>query len=197
MPQIDNSNRRLAAERLSAAVRSAHTESEEHLDTVFSWLQWSAPRESAIHEKMTKHFRGAMPGTALTTLSAVALREYGFTPDNTIYAQSVCPDEINYIKGGLCYQMCDYWGESFPMGGIGGAPFVGTAGFEAFSKHIPDDGNMLVLFGVHVAISEKGDLGKIVLKGQHEESACCGPVLAAFEAVKSEAAAGEDNDQPS
>ena len=186
----NNSARGTAAERLAAAVRSSHTESEEHLDSVFSWLHFSPPRDSPVHAKIEKHFRAAMPGTATKTLCAAALREYGFTPESTIFGQSICPDEVNYLKGGFCYKMSDYWGESFPMGGIGGAPFVGTAGFQAFSQHIPDDGNMLVLFGVHVAISENGELGKIVLKGQHEETTCCGPVMAAYEAVKGEAAAG-------
>ena len=34
--------------------------------------------------------------------------------------------------------MASYWGECFPMGGIGGAPFVGKTGFGAFSAHVPD-----------------------------------------------------------
>ena len=63
---------------------------------------------------------------------------FGLTPQNTIYGQSICPDEINNEKGDLASMMGDYWGECFPLGGIGGAPFVGKTGFAAFSHHVPE-----------------------------------------------------------
>jgi len=76
--------------------------------------------------------------------------------------------------------MKDYWGEVFPMGGIGGAPFVGKTGFNAFAHHVPDGGHVLVLFGPHVAVSAAGELGKYARVGQKAESAACGAVLAAY-----------------
>ena len=100
----------------------------------------------------------------------------GLTAENTIYGQSICPDEINNEKGDLATLMADHWGECFPMGGIGGAPFVGKTGFGAFSHHVPDDGHIIILFGPHIAISDEGELGKYLREGQVHESTACGAV---------------------
>ena len=108
----------------------------------------------------------------------------GLTAENTIYGQSICPDEINNEKGDLATLMADHWGECFPMGGIGGAPFVGKTGFGAFSHHVPDDGHIVILFGPHIAISDGGELGKYLREGQVHESTACGAVLGAYAACK-------------
>lgn len=86
----------------------------------------------------------------------------GFTPKNTIFGTSICPDEINNEAGDLASLMKEHWGEVFPLGGIGGAPFAGKTGFRALSQHVPDDGHVLVLFGPHVAISAEGEIGEQV-----------------------------------
>merc|ERR1719440_2690722 len=97
-----------------------------------------------------------------------------------MYGTSICPDEINNEKGDLADMMKEYWGASFPMGGIGGLPHVGKTGFMAFSHHVPDDGNVLVLFGPHVAISESGEVGKYLRDGQAKHSTACGACIAAY-----------------
>merc|ERR1712048_1123319 len=81
----------------------------------------------------------------------------------------------------MAYEFAEYWGECFPMGGIGGAPFVGKTGFSAFSHHVPDNGHVLVVFGPHIAISEAGELGKFLRPGQRQHSTACGAVLAAYD----------------
>merc|ERR1711988_874184 len=91
------------------------------------------------------------------------------------------------MKGCLSQVMTDFWGEIFPMGGIGGAPFVGKTGFKAFSHHVPDDGNIIILFGPHVAISEEGEVGKYLRMGQHELSTACGAVIGAYNACSGRA----------
>lgn len=127
-----------------------------------------------------------MPGSVVTKRTSTVLSDrFGMSKENTLYGQSICPDEINNEKGDLSYLMIDYWGECFPMGGIGGAPFVGRTGFGAFSAHVPENGNVLILFGPHIAISENGELGKYLRKGQGKESTACGAVLAAYDACKS------------
>ena len=73
-----------------------------------------------------------------------------------MFGQSICPDEINNGKGGLSYQMIDYWGECFSMGGIGGAPFVGRTGFASFTRHVKQDGHVFIFFGPHISISPVG-----------------------------------------
>jgi len=109
--------------------------------------------------------------------------QYAFTPENTLFGSSICPDEINNEKGSLADVLKEYWGEVFPLGGISGAPFVGKTGFKAFSHHVPDDGNVLVLFGPHVAISEAGEVGKYLRFGQQNESTACGAVIGAYHAA--------------
>jgi len=46
------------------------------------------------------------------------------------------------------------------MGGLAGIPFVGKSGFNAFAHHVPEDGNIFILYGPHVAVSDIGEIGK-------------------------------------
>ena len=54
---------------------------------------------------------------------------------------------------------------------------------------MPDNGNLLILFGPHIGVSESGELGKYLRAGQTSHSSACGAVLAAYNACK----AGEVN----
>jgi len=138
-----------------------------------------------VHTALQKNFPGAIPDTVVLQRSIEALRPLGLEPENTLLGMSICPDEINHEKGDLSDIMKEYWavkGEVFPMGGIGGVPFVGKTGFGAFSAHVPDDGHLIVLFGPHLAISDSGELGKYLRDGQKGESTACGAVLAAYDA---------------
>jgi len=51
------------------------------------------------------------------------------------------------------------------LSGLAGLPFVGKAGWGAFSHHVPDDGNIVVLFAPHVGIDSFGNVGKIRREG--------------------------------
>jgi len=152
---------------------------------LFAWLGMSPAAGMPAFKAMHKHFPGALPSIAiLHRTSDILHRHLGFEPGNTIYADSVCPDEINHEVSALPSIMAKHWGRgtygSFPMGGLAGVPFVGKTGFSAFSHHVPTDGNVLILFGPHVGISADGVLGKQLRVGQKSESAACGAVLAAF-----------------
>ena len=153
---------------------------------VFSWLGLSPPEASPTFQKMHALFPGALPSRAVLHRSAELLHaKLGATPSNTIYADSVCPDEINHEESALPFVMAHFWGRrAFPMGGLAGVPFVGKTGFFAFSHHVPEDGNVLILFGPHVGISESGELGKHHRLGQSCESSACGAVLAAYNKCK-------------
>merc|ERR1719487_2484905 len=83
----------------------------------------------------------------------------------------------------------------FPLGGISGAPFSGKTGFEAFSTHVPHNGNVLVLFGPHVAISEAGEVGKYLRAGQHRHSTACGAVIGAFNSCDGHNEGADDLDE--
>jgi len=108
---------------------------------------------------------------------------------------SICPDEINNQKGGLSNLMAECWGEFFPLGGISGAPFVGKTGFKAFSHHVPDHGNIILLYGPHVAISAEGEVGKYLREGQEQESTACGAVIGAYNACCNHAGDEEEFDE--
>ena len=148
---------------------------------ILSWLGATPEPGLPVSEALNTHFPGSLPGIAvLKRTTAVLKSKYDMDGDNTIYGQSICPDEINNEKGDLADIMKEYWGEVFPMGGIGGAPYVGKTGFGAFSHHVPDDGHVFILFGPHVGISESGEVGKYHRIGQATESGSCGAILAGY-----------------
>lgn len=91
----------------------------------------------------------------------------GFTDDNTLYADSSCPDEINHDDPDedLTSLFTRRWGEVFPLSGLAGMPFVGKTGWGAFSSHCPEDGNIVVLFAPHVGVDRDGNVGKIYRDG--------------------------------
>lgn len=149
---------------------------------VFTWLSWSPPAYSPVYLSMQRYFPGALPGQAVHERTLRIVERYGFTDENTILGTSVCPDEINNESSDLPVLMQNLWGEVFPMGGISGAPFAGKTGFGAFSSHVAENGNIIVVFGPHVAISETGEVGMCLRKGQHNESTACGAVIGAYRA---------------
>ena len=149
---------------------------------VFGWLSSSPKIGSDCKASLDKHFPGSLPGSAVTRkVGSILYDKYGCVAKNTLYGQSICSDEINNEKGDLADLMKEYWGEVFPLGGIGGAPFVGKTGFMAFSHHVPDDGNVLILFGPHVGVTEAGEVGKYHRIGQKGNSTSCGAVIAAYQ----------------
>jgi len=152
---------------------------------VFAWLALSPPAISPIYEAMHRYFPGALPGQAVHERTLRIIERYGFTDENTIMGTSVCPDEINNESKDLPVVMQDHWGEVFPMGGISGAPFAGKTGFKAFSSHVADNGNIIVMFGPHVGISDTGEVGMCLRHGQRAQSTACGAVIGAYKACLS------------
>eukprot|EP00930_Biecheleria_cincta_P047457 TRINITY_DN32903_c0_g1_i1.p1 TRINITY_DN32903_c0_g1~~TRINITY_DN32903_c0_g1_i1.p1 ORF type:complete len:710 (-),score=113.32 TRINITY_DN32903_c0_g1_i1:12-2141(-) len=163
---------------LSLAPWAAKTAQRE----VFAWMTWSPPAVCPVYKAMHKYFPGALPSQALHERKRAILQKYGIEPKNTIMGTSLCPDEINNEVTDVPVLMQSYWGEVFPMGGISGAPFVGKTGFKAFSSHVPDDGNIVILFGPHVGIDESGEIGKCLRQGQRHTSSACGAVIGAYKA---------------
>ena len=47
-------------------------------------------------DSLAKHFPGFMTGHDVDNLVYKKLVEEGFTPENTLYADCSCPDEINH-----------------------------------------------------------------------------------------------------
>lgn len=160
-----------------------------------SWSYLSPPTSTPCGATLNRCFPGALPGSILLKTVSAILEAEGLTPENTIYGQSICSDEINNEAGGTARLFTEHWGvndEHFPLGGIGGAPYVGKTGFGAFSGHVPDGGNVMLLFGPHIGVSDAGELGKYLRHGQACKSTACGAVVGAYGACK--AGKGRESD---
>ena len=105
-------------------------------------------------QALDKYFKGAKHGDTIVNMACEALYQIGFTPENTLFAQSTCPDEVNHDNPAedITTMLSQKWGEVFPLGGLAGLPFTGKTGWGAFSAHVPEDGNIAVLFAPHVGI---------------------------------------------
>ena len=89
-----------------------------------------------------------------------ALLKEGSRPSNTLFACSVCPDEINHYPNSLNNRLSRVAGKCFYMGGLAGIPFIGKVGYNAFTSHMPYGGNLVILFAPHVGITQDGEFGK-------------------------------------
>jgi len=145
-----------------------------------------------VHNTVVAAFPSAMKGSAVMSKLFSAVKPYGLKRSNTIYGQSICSDEINGDPGHLSTLLTEYFGRTFPLGGIGGAPYVGKTGFMAFSHHVPDDGHVLIIFGPHIGFSPDGEPGKFLRTGQATLSTSCGAVVAAQSQLTSGANMGDD-----
>jgi len=137
-------------------------------------------KTAALLKTVNESFPGAMPGQEVMDKALVEMDKYGVEKGNSIYGQSCCPDEINGDAGHLPKLMSTYYGHSFPLGGLGGAPFAGKTGFGAFSHHVPDNGNVVIVFGPHIGFSIDGESGKFLRDGQASLSTACGALVAAY-----------------
>jgi len=133
-----------------------------------------------ILDFMLEHFDHAIK--SLDTLNKVAavIEPRGFTADNTLYAQSVCPDEINHEISDITELLTEYLDNVFHLGGLAGIPFTGNTGFGAFSHHVPEDGHLFVMMAPHVGISSDFKVGSYDRIGQDGAGSACGAAVGAY-----------------
>ena len=114
-----------------------------------------------------ENFPGALTGKTTEIHAASVLMKNGFEVENTLFCDSSCPDEINHDDPSEDITMLfqQRWGSIFPLGGLAGIPFTGKTGWNAFSSHVPKDGNIIVLFAPHVGIDSSGLVGKVLRDG--------------------------------
>lgn len=123
-------------------------------------LSWANPETRKKNDaSVRKFFKAAMRNEDSIKAAVGVSSKYGFTRENTLFAHSYCPDEINHEKGDISEYLTTYFSEYFGLGGLAGIPFVGKTGFGAFAAHVPEEGNIFVLFAPHVAVSEEGKVG--------------------------------------
>lgn len=120
------------------------------------------------------HFPNAELGRIFFGKQNIMLEEqYGFTPENTRFAEGGCSDEINEAEYKLMEQ---YWGERFKFGGLAGYCHGGRAGLTAVSHHVPEvagEKNLLLVGGPHIGY-DRGEWGKIMRSGQSHNTTACG-----------------------
>lgn len=142
-------------------------------DNITEWREATQLAES--------FFPGAMSGAQALAMVEAAVTARGYTPDNTLYAQSICPDEINHANGDVPHLFSSFFEECFHLGGLAGIPFTGKTGFGAFSHHVPDEGHCFILMAPHVGVSASHKLGSYTRLGQHgKEGAACGAAVGAW-----------------
>ena len=86
----------------------------------------------AVH----KYFPGSMSSANVLNKVIQVLEKIGCTSSNTLFGQSVCPDEINHDDGDITDLMSIHLGEVFHLGGLAGVPFTGKTGFGAYAGHV-------------------------------------------------------------
>mmetsp|Transcript_13598 Transcript_13598/g.20700 ORF Transcript_13598/g.20700 Transcript_13598/m.20700 type:complete len:328 (+) Transcript_13598:194-1177(+) len=134
-----------------------------------------------LAEVAQRQFKGAITSEEIVDKVRSTIAPLGYTPENTLFAQSVCPDEINHEEGDVTDMFTKYLGEVFHMGGLAGVPFTGKTGFGAFSHHVPDDGHCFVLMAPHIGVDDAAHLGKYSRIGQGGgPGAACGAAIGAF-----------------
>ena len=142
---------------------------------------------------MKKYFPTALLSSDTDAKVASTLYRRGFTPANTLFAHSVCSDEVNQNAEELVNLMVSRWEEGFTLGGLGGLPFAGRSGFRAFLHHVPDNGKLLILFAPHVGIDANGGLGGLEREGQSKISKACGAAVGSYIAIKAQAEKANTN----
>jgi len=129
------------------------------------------------------YFPNAVPISNLQEFITEKLSEKNLNKKNTLWATSVCSDEVNQSL----HQLDEHFETFGPfiLGGISGIPFAGKTGFKAFSSHIPDNGGALIIYGPHIGITQEGEIGKIHRAGQKLNTSSCGSVIGALNTLKS------------
>lgn len=182
--QADNRRRTIlsmAAAATGALVVARYSDEYAFLQKTFrSW--YLEPQAEAAQRQL---FPTAMLSSDLDGVLAAALRARGYTPANTLFAHSVCSDEVNNKDEQLVDLLVSRWGEGFSLGGLAGVPFAGRSGFRAFLHHVPDSGRLLVLFAPHVGIDADGRVGALQRDGQASVSKACGAAVGAYKAIAS------------
>lgn len=135
---------------------------------------------------LAKHFPGSHPFDArLVNSFTKTLALHGITPRNSLLGVSLCCDEITSNVGN---ELAAQWKNSyFNLGGLAGFPFASKTGFAAFSHHVHEDHNLVVVYGPHVGVSlHSCKVGRVNRENMplEIETTACGAAIGAFKALQ-------------
>ena len=136
----------------------------------------------SLKNEVRTHFPNAEVGRVYFSRQNILLEEkYGFTPQNTRFAEGGCCDEINEPE----YLLLEsYWGDRFKFGGLAGYCHGGRSGLGAVSHHVPEQEgkkNLLLVAGPHIGY-HRGQWGQVARRGQPDPTTCCGSLCAVLQA---------------
>ncbi|MEQ9308726.1 MAG: hypothetical protein RLN90_04675 [Balneolaceae bacterium] len=135
-----------------------------------------------MYTTIPKHFPDAILMSDFQEKILSNFKAMDISPDDTIWATSICSDELNNFLQDL---NSIFAGPGpFRLGGISGLPFVGVTGFNAFLSHAPAHGCAMIIYGPHVGVSEHGILGEVNRQNQFGLTTCCGSLVGALGAVE-------------
>src|SRR6185369_1529378 len=100
--------------------------------------------------------------------------KFNIPSNKMLLGVSTCVDDIIFTKN---FHLHPEIKGPFHLGGLGGLPFTGISGLEAFAHHVPDSGTMLLLIEPHIGYSQKRGWGYVLRYEQHESTTCCGALM--------------------
>lgn len=106
------------------------------------------------------------------------LKKMDIEPHNTLLALSTCSDEI---ERRIEKKFSEKWNLGFWCGGLSGQYFIGPTGTSAMIHHIPDSGNLLLIYCSHVGVTRRGKIGMVERRGMKKPTTCCGAAIGAYE----------------
>lgn len=136
----------------------------------------------SMHKTLATYYPNAVRISELQINTCTQVRENGWDGDHSIWATSLCSDEVNY--GFQIFNEKMAGPGPFILGGITGLPFTGKTGMKAFLSHVPTNGLALILYGPHIGITKDGEIGKVCRKSQEKPSSCCGSISAAVNSIR-------------
>lgn len=133
-------------------------------------------------EVIKRHYPEAVTIKSLAEQIIRDLNANNLSISKTIWATSLCADEANNALN--VFSVLFAGSGPFRLGGISGLPFIGKTGLLAFASHIPTNGGAFIIYGPHIGITNKGELGKIRREEQAADSNCCGSISMGIEVAK-------------
>ena len=173
---------------LAAAGSFAYGVKGDYIKELYAENQRVKLVDARAEAAMAKYFPGSLSSRTIERITTDMLRKRGYTYENTLFATSTCPDEVNSKPGELVDLLKNRWGENFALGGLGGIPFTGRAGFSAYAHHVPGDGKMFILFAPHVGVEFDGAVGALKRVNQEGVSTACGAAVGAYKSLMKEMA---------
>jgi len=173
---------------LAAATSLAFGTKGDYIKELYEENQRLREVDPRAEAAMAKYFPGSLSSRTIERITTDMLTKKGYTYDNTLFATSTCPDEVNSKPDELVDLLKNRWGENFALGGLGGVPFTGRAGFSAYAHHVPGGGKMFILFAPHVGVEFDGQVGALKRVNQAEVSTACGAAVGAYKGLMKEMA---------